>query len=408
MPYRTAAFILVCHRSSPRCLVLGRRCSTTFEHPGRGPGGQLDGPRAPPRAESGASPAPARGPRGRRRAAPPGPGRPPTRCRTSGSPSRRRTRAPRSSSAVSPGEVAANTMIRPPGRVASMAWRKGAWPRAARNAQSAPRPPVSARDLARARRRRRVEGDRPHPAAGSSSRRSGSVSVAITSAPAQRQSCIRSRPIGPCPTTSTVCPFATRALRTAFRQVFTGSTKAASSGSTPSGTGMAPRSTIQSQRLHVLGEAAARRLEPGRGAVALVALALRVGRRARSRSRRRRGCGGGATTRSPFAEAADARRPGDRARDLVAEDAGAGQQPLLDLLDVGAADAAGVHPDQHLAGPDLGDGDLLDPQVARSPGRPPPSLAQATMLSRVNAPRVRPASNLRSAASADVTASERR
>jgi hypothetical protein len=36
------------------------------------------------------------------------------------------------------------------------------------------------------------------------------------------------------------------ARRTAFTQVFTGSTKAASSASTPSGTGIAPRSTIQS------------------------------------------------------------------------------------------------------------------------------------------------------------------
>ena len=56
-----------------------------------------------------------------------------------------------------------------------------------------------------------------------------------------------SRPIGPWPTTSTDSPFDTPALRTAFRQVLTGSTKAASSGRTPSGMATVPRSTIQSK-----------------------------------------------------------------------------------------------------------------------------------------------------------------
>ena len=64
----------------------------------------------------------------------------------------------------------------------------------------------------------------------------------------------------------------------------------------------------------------------------------------------------------------DARaRPRHRPADLVAEHARAGQEALHDLLDVGAADAAGVDPDQHLARADLGDGDLLDPQVALPP-----------------------------------------
>src|SRR6185436_5646599 len=153
--------------------------------------------------------------------------------------------APKSIWTVSPGDVAANTMIRPPGLVASTACANGAWPNAARTARSAPRPPVRARtsrgtstDVAsratEAPRRRAI------------SRRSGNMSLTRTSAPAQRQSCISRSPIGPWPTTSTVCPWVTPAFRTAFRQVFTGSTKAASSGSTPSGTGIAPRSTIQS------------------------------------------------------------------------------------------------------------------------------------------------------------------
>jgi hypothetical protein len=55
--------------------------------------------------------------------------------------------------------------------------------------------------------------------------------------------------MAPCPTTRTVSPLATFALRTAFRHVFTGSTKAAASGGTPSGIGIAPRSTIQSMAL---------------------------------------------------------------------------------------------------------------------------------------------------------------
>ena len=73
------------------------------------------------------------------------------------------------------------------------------------------------------------------------------MSLARTSAPDQAQSWVSSSPMGPCPTTSTVWPGSTSALRTALRQVFTGSTNAASSGSTPSGTGIAPCWTIQSE-----------------------------------------------------------------------------------------------------------------------------------------------------------------
>jgi len=52
--------------------------------------------------------------------------------------------------------------------------------------------------------------------------------------------------MAPWPTTRTVSPCLIRALRTAFRHVFTGSTKAATSVATPAGIGIAPRSTIQS------------------------------------------------------------------------------------------------------------------------------------------------------------------
>jgi hypothetical protein len=44
----------------------------------------------------------------------------------------------------------------------------------------------------------------------------------------------------------------------------------------------------------------------------------------------------------------------------VAEDPGAGQQPLLDLLDVGSAHAADIDPYEHLAFGQHRDRDVLD------------------------------------------------
>ena len=52
-----------------------------------------------------------------------------------------------------------------------------------------------------------------------------------------------------------------------------------------------------------------------------------------------------------------------RARDLVAEDPRCGQEALLDLLDVGSANAAGVDPHQHLARACFGNGQLLHPEI---------------------------------------------
>ena len=64
-------------------------------------------------------------------------------------------------------------------------------------------------------------------------------------------------------------------------------------------------------------------------------------------------------------------RPGPerhhRPRDLVAEDAGWGQEALLDLLEVRTADAAGLDPDEHLARARLGARNLLHPKVVRPP-----------------------------------------
>src|SRR5262249_13222669 len=49
--------------------------------------------------------------------------------------------------------------------------------------------------------------------------------------------------------------------------------------------------------------------------------------------------------------------------DLVPEDTGGRNQPLLDLLDVRTADAADVDPHEHLARPDLRDRKLFHDQL---------------------------------------------
>ncbi len=199
-------------------------------------------------------------------------------------------RRPRSTSAVSPRDVAAKDRIRPPGRVASRAAAKAARPVAATSVQSAPRPSVRRRTSAATSPA--ASSATAAPSSEASARRSASGSDTSTSPPAQRASCISRRPIGPWPTTSTDSPFATPALRTALRQVLTGSTKAASSGETPSGIGIVPRSTIQSEALHVLRVAAARGLEAGGRAVSLVEGALGVEAPRAVEARPRRGRGG--------------------------------------------------------------------------------------------------------------------
>jgi hypothetical protein len=133
--------------------------------------------------------------------------------------------------------------------------------------------------------------------------------------------------------------------------------------------------------LDVLREAAAGRLEAGGGAVALVARALRVGARPAEEAR-----AAGHVVVDDHALAltkADDALPRARhpARDLVAEDPRPGQKALLDLLDVGPADAAGLHPDQQLAGTDLRHRDVLHRQTARRAidgGLHPPSRLRST------------------------------
>src|SRR5262249_9054268 len=99
---------------------------------------------------------------------------------------------------------------------------------------------------------------------------------------------------------------------------------------------------------HELGVAAARGLEAPRGPVLLVGLALRVGVPAAVEARP----AGHVVVDDDalaLAEALDARtQAGHAARDLVAEDPWPGEEPLLDLLDVRAADAGGEDPPDEL------------------------------------------------------------
>src|SRR2546427_123564 len=85
---------------------------------------------------------------------------------------------------------------------------------------------------------------------------------------------------------------------------------------------------------HVLGVAAARGLETSRRSVAPVALALRVGLALAVEA----GAAGNVVVQDHALAFPEAVRPGPerhhRPRDLVAEDAGGGQEALLDLLEV--------------------------------------------------------------------------
>ena len=88
-------------------------------------------------------------------------------------------------------------------------------------------------------------------------RRSGIGSVVSTVAPASRASIISSRPMGPWPITSTVSPARRAAFSTALRQVFTGSTKVASSKVTSGGNFDHAAFDNPGHRAHVFGKAAA-------------------------------------------------------------------------------------------------------------------------------------------------------
>ena len=132
------------------------------------------------------------------------------------------------------------------------------------------------------------------------------------------------------------------------------------------GSRRAPRSTAS--RRHVLGEAAARRLEAGGGAVPLVGLALRVGADARSRSRRGTGCGGARRRASPSRKRrharADARHACRRSRGR--RRAAAASRPFSIFLrsvpqTPQASTRTSISP-----GADLGHRHVLDPQVART------------------------------------------
>src|ERR1035437_4113995 len=142
-------------------------------------------------------------------------------------------------------EVWAKSRIREPGREQAIAW--STMPRAdtATITKSAPRPPV-----------RRLTSEAtsvvlgsqvnsaPHLAA--TRNRSPIVSVAATRAPLRFTSMVNISPIGPCPKTITKSSGCGSHCTTAFRHVFSGSTRVARSKETPSGILSTPRSTIQS------------------------------------------------------------------------------------------------------------------------------------------------------------------
>ena len=80
---------------------------------------------------------------------------------------------------------------------------------------------------------------------------------------------------------------------------------------------------------------------------------------------------------------------GDRPGDLVAEDDRRrleGRRAVVDVVQVGVADAAARHPHQHLAGARLGRGHLLEARAAgarrgtRRPSRRPPGVDDAVFL----------------------------
>ena len=112
---------------------------------------------------------------------------------------------------------------------------------------------------------------------------------------------------------------------------------------------------------HVLRETAARRLKPGRDADFLIDRALRVKPCAGSRNSSCTECGGTPPRGRP-AEIASTPAPTARHHSgrFMAVNARRRQQVVFDLLQIGVADAAGFHPDQDLARPDGGRGDLLD------------------------------------------------
>src|SRR5207247_3207638 len=106
-------------------------------------------------------------------------------------------------------------------------------------------------------------------------------------------------------------------------------------------------------------------VEAGRGPVAPIGRALRIGAAVAVEA----GAAGNVGVKDHALAFPEAGSPGPqrhrRPRDLVAEDAGRGQQALLDLLEVGAADAAGLDPDEHLTRAGLGARNLLHPEVVR-------------------------------------------
>ena len=141
------------------------------------------------------------------------------------------------------GSFCANNNTRPPGRAMFSAIGTSFGSGTANKTASAPMFP----------RKRRISAAGSFAAGSTDSvapkrklicRLNGNGSLVSTVAPTSRAKNVSKSPIGPCPITKTTSSRTIRALWMAFRHVFTGSTKVASSNATPFGMRTIPRSTI--------------------------------------------------------------------------------------------------------------------------------------------------------------------
>ena len=190
-------------------------------------------------------------------------------------------------------------------------------------------------------------------------------------APAKRASIISSNPMGPCPITTTVSPAATRAFSTAFRQVFTGSTNVASSKAHARGNLHHAALDDPGHGAHVFGEAASIGIEARRQAHLLVARALRE---KAALAIKTVAAGNVVKTDHAVADfpAMHAASHGDhRSGNFVPENLGRRHEAVLYLFQVGAANAAGRHANQHFAVGNFRHGNVLRGHAARARDKRP-------------------------------------
>ena len=161
----------------------------------------------------------------------------------------------------------------------------------------------------------------------------------------------------PCPITSTVSSISSFSSSIAFRQVLTGSMNAACSKEMSSGSLMSPPSTIQGITRMYSANPPPAAVNPAVVPTLLIGLALREGLLAAVETFAAGDVMEGHHTVADCELRSIAR--GDGPGHLVPEDARPGMRVGMDLLEVRAADAAGIDADEHLVRADLRCGDLL-------------------------------------------------